>query len=325
MKSRNNLIDAAKGLGILLVVLGHVIQANLPDPDDNIVFRLIYSFHMPLFMFLSGMVAKYGSWSNVSKNIIRLVLPFVCWYIIGYFIKSAQHGDFLNVQEHFVKLVRNPDWGLWFLWVLFLCHCFFYIMYACQQRLGLAGLILVFLFIQVIPISIFGFSLLKLYFPYFVCGFLAMTHRNKVVRYRGIYIFISFCIFIVLVPFWQRDSGQLIMQELSFLPNWLIRYDQYIIRLYKYFIGLAGIVTALGLCYYGIKLKSLRMFLVTIGLYTLEIYVSHQLFCNLGFGDSLIMIIISSFAVALGLSLLISFLLKKIPIIRTCLYGVTAK
>ncbi|ROT03695.1 hypothetical protein ED388_12660 [Muribaculaceae bacterium Isolate-007 (NCI)] len=45
-------IDCLKGFAIFLVVLGHVVQNyNLMD---SWIFRIIYSFHMPLFMFMSG-------------------------------------------------------------------------------------------------------------------------------------------------------------------------------------------------------------------------------------------------------------------------------
>lgn len=46
-------IDVLKGFAILLVVLGHAIYETYSE--NNIVFRMIYSFHMPLFMFLSGL------------------------------------------------------------------------------------------------------------------------------------------------------------------------------------------------------------------------------------------------------------------------------
>lgn len=46
-------IDIARGIAILLVVLGHCI-GNLEDP----VNRVILAFHMPLFFFLSGLCAK---------------------------------------------------------------------------------------------------------------------------------------------------------------------------------------------------------------------------------------------------------------------------
>ena len=48
-----------KGLAIFLVVMGHVYGMDFAQSDD-VVYRVISSFHMPLFMFLSGLVAYSG-------------------------------------------------------------------------------------------------------------------------------------------------------------------------------------------------------------------------------------------------------------------------
>ena len=53
---RISYIDQLKGIAILLVVLGHVIGYN--NCEDSFLWRFIYSFHMPLFMFISGYVAQ---------------------------------------------------------------------------------------------------------------------------------------------------------------------------------------------------------------------------------------------------------------------------
>lgn len=55
-------VDVAKGVGIFLMVMGH---SSMPDA----VNRWIYSFHMPLFFLLSGLVfnpGKYPNWVGVS-------------------------------------------------------------------------------------------------------------------------------------------------------------------------------------------------------------------------------------------------------------------
>lgn len=58
MANRNTTIDILKGIAIILVVYGHVIQRSMSpyeiDAHLNPVFKLIYTFHMPLFFFLSG-------------------------------------------------------------------------------------------------------------------------------------------------------------------------------------------------------------------------------------------------------------------------------
>ena len=48
-------IDTARGVGIILVVLGHAIRPGMvAEPWCDFLFGLIYSFHMPLFFVLSG-------------------------------------------------------------------------------------------------------------------------------------------------------------------------------------------------------------------------------------------------------------------------------
>ena len=53
MKNRIDYIDAARGIAMLLVILGHCCSSN-----TGVVNRTVLSFHMPLFFFLSGMFAK---------------------------------------------------------------------------------------------------------------------------------------------------------------------------------------------------------------------------------------------------------------------------
>lgn len=58
MSSRNTTVDVAKGIGIILVVVGHNWSVLHPKGE---VFRIIFSFHVPLFFFLSGIFLKSAS------------------------------------------------------------------------------------------------------------------------------------------------------------------------------------------------------------------------------------------------------------------------
>ena len=53
MEKRDSTIDIMKGIGIILVILGHAIQNNYVPLN-----KVILSFHMPLFFFVSGMLFK---------------------------------------------------------------------------------------------------------------------------------------------------------------------------------------------------------------------------------------------------------------------------
>lgn len=57
---RSELLDQLKGLGIVLVVIGHFIEPYRERFSIiNSIFICIYAFHMPLLCLLSGMVAKF--------------------------------------------------------------------------------------------------------------------------------------------------------------------------------------------------------------------------------------------------------------------------
>lgn len=71
-EDRNVDIDAMKGIGIILVVVGHMVW---PFPIN----KLIYSFHMPLFVCLSGIVFNA---EKIKKNVISLLYLYFLWGVI---------------------------------------------------------------------------------------------------------------------------------------------------------------------------------------------------------------------------------------------------
>ena len=74
MNKRIGFIDIAKGIGILLVVLAHNdLEAYAP-----FLHKVIYSFHMPLFFFLSGMFFRPETpfWQLIRKRFDSLLKPY---------------------------------------------------------------------------------------------------------------------------------------------------------------------------------------------------------------------------------------------------------
>ena len=59
MKKRIAWLDTAKGIGIILVVLGHSMSPILTGHMVmESLYKFLYMFHMPLFFFLSGVVSE---------------------------------------------------------------------------------------------------------------------------------------------------------------------------------------------------------------------------------------------------------------------------
>ena len=74
MKKRIGYIDMAKGLAIILVIIGHI--SFTPSMGKTI----LYLFHIPLFFFLSGFtfsIDKYANFSSFFWNKFKgIVVPF---------------------------------------------------------------------------------------------------------------------------------------------------------------------------------------------------------------------------------------------------------
>ena len=90
MKERYKELDLMKGIGILLVYLGHTF--NLSGLRENSLFlylyRMTYSFHMPLFFFISGLLSNTDKELDLKKFYKKEGYKN---YSKGYLFKSQQH------------------------------------------------------------------------------------------------------------------------------------------------------------------------------------------------------------------------------------------
>ena len=64
--------DNMKGILVFLVVFGHFLELCPATLQKNILYLVIYSFHMPAFLFFSGFFAKYhpaawDSWQSYTE------------------------------------------------------------------------------------------------------------------------------------------------------------------------------------------------------------------------------------------------------------------
>ena len=98
-------IDICRGIGIILVLYGHLFVS-----DKNTY--LIFAFHMPLFFFISGLVfkpTKKSLWETTTKYFKQLLIPYyifccpdICFY--SYFPNSWRYQSWRN----WISVVRYP-------------------------------------------------------------------------------------------------------------------------------------------------------------------------------------------------------------------------
>src|SRR5574338_650499 len=81
--SRVGYVDIAKGIGIILVVMGHNDFALI----SPFAHKFIYSFHMPMFFFMSGMFFKpdLPFWNFVRQRVKKVLIPFFVTILLIYF------------------------------------------------------------------------------------------------------------------------------------------------------------------------------------------------------------------------------------------------
>ena len=135
-------IDICKGLGIILVVLGHTLR-------NNISYIYIYSFHMPLFFFLSGLVLDRGKYTLngfIASRFNTLVFPYVFFYLITYIYWLLIERPFRSFEMEWYKPLLGMIYGgqfeglmdhngiLWFLPCLFVAEIIFFLVTFLNKR-----------------------------------------------------------------------------------------------------------------------------------------------------------------------------------------------
>lgn len=107
---RSIAIDNAKGILILLVIWGHMVEPlALQSHPVLFVYSVVYLFHIPAFAFLAGMVSRRVSVTDAWRHTARrLLVPFIVFQVL-YWPALAVFAP--------TKLgsLLTPSWILWFL------------------------------------------------------------------------------------------------------------------------------------------------------------------------------------------------------------------
>lgn len=132
-------VDALKGIGITLVVLGHAVRgihaAGLMSDDlFAAIDSRIYVFHMPLFFFLSGFflapsIARATPITFVRTRTTQLFYPMVLWTYVFLGCKYIA-GNMTNTPMTLndVSMIPVPGYlHFWFLWTLIVLQSFAFV------------------------------------------------------------------------------------------------------------------------------------------------------------------------------------------------------
>ncbi len=271
-KQRIIYLDFIKGYAILLVILGHCIQYNITNGfDNNIIFRYIYSFHMPLFMLVSGYITKYMSNIDfkhfLTKKTKHLIVPFLSWAIIGCLIYNR------NIITTIKKLFFDPsNGGLWFLTTLFSLSLIICILNIISNKIKINFYILISIFSlffvcagAICKTNILGIRSISWYYIFYVSGIILKQYENQkiiAILYKNVYW--ELLLFVIFAYFFRRSytsNDYSIISKLTFFAN-------------KLFVAFLGIMSSYFICkkYLSSKDNKIIRIFSKIGQKTLGIY-----------------------------------------------------
>lgn len=123
--------DVARGIGIALVVLGHVEQGLIgsgliSQPAWHPFDFGLYTFHMPLFMFLAGLNVprslQAGGGRFLRSKVLGILYPYLLWSVLQGVAMAALSGltNHRAGYDAIGRILWDPIPPFWFLYALFL-------------------------------------------------------------------------------------------------------------------------------------------------------------------------------------------------------------
>lgn len=268
-KERDYLFDNYKALLIILVIMGHFI-----DPcytNNNFLYTLkfvIYAFHMPAFIFISGYFSKkIISWQITFQ---KIMIPYFIFQTVYHFY----YKYLLCVNSEFVY--QFPKFTLWYLLALFIWKVI--TPYVKKMPYHLLISIVVGLLFGLLPIdgTRFAISRVVSFYPYFLAGTMfnreklknLRTKRNCIFAYCGILTYIAF------VTLYGKEADlklRYFYNKFSYEEMGVMPLEGIVIRMLSYIIGFFFIYAI------AIIISDKKNFFSVLGTTTMSVYLFHGL------------------------------------------------
>jgi fucose 4-O-acetylase-like acetyltransferase len=274
MESRLTYIDITRGICIILVVIGHTVPPGSPEWYVA-VHDIIYCFHMPLFMYVSGFVHRYFQKPIpyrlfIAKKFKRLMMPYFLVSILIICIKLVvERGLYLENPvglSAFYKMLYLPSAGvfLWFVYVLFMI--FLIIPYFNTNRK--INILLVMSFILLLLpaefTNLYFILQFKAHLFYFALGCFTCQYSSKLKEQTVLPIWIKILVFGILYMYIATDS---------------ITLPLFSAQIVKAILAITGIAVILDISRrIDSKMATLKSIFIRLAVYSYTIYLFHTIF-----------------------------------------------
>ena len=304
--------DNIKFFLIVLVIYGHLTNIGCLVP--GYVYSVIYSFHMPLFVFLSGYFTKKHD-PKFNQTVLNLFLLYVVFCLLSWSVNICVYH-----KPAFSSIYRTP-FALWYL--LCLVYWKTIIHFTSESILKGFWFFLIALIVSVLPLFLmldfFSISRCLSFFPFFLLGWLAKENNwinkfdgflNESRRNRvnciivGCLLSLVCCIIAILIPvdiYWGLNP---------------VKYPFFLVLVYKVLSWIIAVVISATIYLLMPKQRGLEE-----GKHTLFYYLFHTILLFPIFDllvDYLPYTVFTTFAV-LGCVLLSLFLLRKVRFLNALL------
>lgn len=271
-------MDLLKFLAIFLVLWGHAEQYLLScDYAERAVYRHIYSFHMPLFMMISGFFFAMTIKPRVMKNIVgktrQLLLPAACWALLFALPSAVSHGNIPSLGS----IENGLRYGFWFLKSAFACNILGLLPFlVLRKHFWTASVITLFISQALFKIPVLN---LPTMYPAFLLGGIIYRYHDRFIAHTRWIIPLCGFVWIVCNMFLDAEAYRTMKGSSELLVNHtLLEIAGW--KLYMYLMGLCGAVAFMALFevifstprqgrFYGVAADWGKM---TLGIYILQGY-----------------------------------------------------
>lgn len=292
--------DVSRGIAIFLVIWGHVIQQGLygiAEVAENVVFKWIYTFHMPSFLLISG----FFFYSSVKKKNLKtlvlnrtgdLIKTLVIWNTVCYGCKLL----FLILREESVTVsvrvwLEEVVMGYWFLWAVLFCAAIVgLVTKVLPQKLWLVGMIVL---APLVLLSPCRWVILSMY-PYFVIGFFFHKFIDggrkiaSLLKYVVIVLYVVGMLYYFCVPAVGNSEIKNLLDTCIAMIKGQGSVSDVIYQVFRtalfYYLGITGGITAIVLIdWLGRKVGETGVVWIfaQMGQYSMQIYILQRVFVEI--------------------------------------------
>ena len=234
-------LDFLKCFAIASVLLGHSVeQITGNDFWDNPIWSFIYSYHMPLFMFLCGYFFSSSlkrSFSElVRKKFVQLWIPSLTAFALMFlFVWLTNYNPCPELMDFSWFGFFN---AVWFLKSVFFCYLIGYISLKLFHTTWIAAFISSF-FVLLFPI--FNTDNIDYMLPMFWLGYLCKINQSAIDKNRKKLLICSTLLFALLLIKWSgRLTVYMVPIHIVDWVNMTFEWHNFGVTIYRMIIGMVG-------------------------------------------------------------------------------------